>query len=85
MAKDGIVSHPPYIDPIAAAWRHCNPHVPLPSVLLPRIAQSGLALALYPSHGQLVAESSGPSHDIQAGLLTVATLPRITPSDEGVA
>jgi hypothetical protein len=78
------MSHPPYIDPVAAAWRHCNPHVPLPSVLLPRTAPSGLALSLHSSHGPLVADSAEPSQDIQAGLLTVATLPRISPSDERV-
>lgn len=73
------MSYAPYIDPIAHAWRHCNPHAPLPSVLVPRAAPSGLALSLYSSHGQLVAERSGTSQDIQYGLFTLATLPRISP------
>jgi hypothetical protein len=64
-----------YIDPIAHAWRHCNPHAPLPSALTRRAAPSGLALSLYSSHGH----RSGTSQDIQSGLFTVATLPRISP------
>ena len=77
------MSHPSYIDPIAVAWRHCNPDVPLPSVLLPRTAPSGSAFNLHSSHGELVAVSLEPRQDIQAGLLTVATLPRLSPGDEG--
>jgi hypothetical protein len=64
-----------YIDPIAHARRHCNPHAPLPSALTQRAAPSGLALSLYSSHGP----RSGTSQDIQYGLFTVATLPRISP------
>jgi hypothetical protein len=68
-----------HIDPIAHAWRNCNPHAPLPSALVRRAAPSGLALSLYWSHGQLVAARSGTSQDIQYGFLTVATLPGIPP------
>jgi hypothetical protein len=68
-----------YIDPIEHAWRHCNPHARLPSALVRRAAPSGLALSLYSSHGQLVAERSRTAQDIQSGFLTVATLPRISP------
>jgi len=77
--KGGMMSHTPYIDPIAHAWRHCNPQAPLPSVLGKRAAPSGLALSIYSSHGQLVAERSRTAQDIQSGFLTVATLPRISP------
>jgi hypothetical protein len=68
-----------HIDPIAHAWRHCNPHAPLPSALVKRAAPSGLALSLYSSHGQLVTEWSRTAQDIQSDFLTVATLPRISP------
>ena len=68
-----------YIDPIEHAWRHCNPHARLPSALVRRAAPSGLALSLYSSHGQLVAERSGTTREILHGLLTtVATLPRVS-------
>jgi hypothetical protein len=67
-----------HIDPIEHAWRHCNPHARLPSALVRRAAPSGLALSLYSSHGQLVAERSRTAQDIQSGFLTVATLPRIS-------
>ena len=63
------------IDPIEHAWRHCNPHVRLPSALVRRAAP----FWLYSSHGQLVAERSRTAQDIQSGFLTVATLPRISP------
>jgi hypothetical protein len=65
----------PNIDPIAHAWRRCNPHAPLPSALTRRAAPSGLALSLYSAHGR----RSETSQDIQYGLFTVATLPRISP------
>jgi hypothetical protein len=68
-----------YIDPIEHAWRQCNPHARLPSALVRRAAPSGLALSLYSSHGQLLAERSRTEQDIQSGFLTVATLPRISP------
>ena len=74
-----------YIDPIAHAWRCCNPHTPLPSALVPRAAPSGLALSLYSSHGRVVAERSGTAQDIQSGFLTVATLPRISPHNGRVS
>ena len=72
------MGHALYVDPIAHAWRHCNPQAPMPSALAQRAAPSGLALSLYSSHGQLVAEWSGTTQDIQNGLLTLATLPRIS-------
>ena len=58
------------IDPIAHAWRHCNPHAPLPSALASRGA-----LSLYSSHGQ---RWSWSTQDTQNGLLTVAALPVIS-------
>ena len=64
-----------YIDPIVHAWRHCNPHAPLPSTLIHRAAPSGLALSLYSSHGR----RPRTSQDIQRRFLTIATLPRISP------
>ena len=73
------MSHTRQIDPIEHAWRHCNPQAPLPSALAQRTAPSGLALSLYSSHGQRVAEWSGTTQDIQYGLLAVATWPRILP------
>jgi len=72
------MSYAPYIDPIEHAWRHCNPRAPLPSALLLRAVSSVSAVGFYASHAQLVAERSGTSQDVQFGLLTVATLPRIT-------
>ena len=63
-----------YIDPIAHAWRYCNPHTPLPSAL-GRGALSAFALRLHSS--SLPAEWSG-AKDAQHALLTVATLPRIS-------
>jgi hypothetical protein len=72
------MSYAPYIDPIAHAWRHCNPHAPLPSALVSRAAPSGLALGLYSSHGQFVADRSGTSQNVQYSLFTLATLPRIS-------
>ena len=80
-AEGCTMSYALYVDPIAHAWRHCNPHAPLPLALVPRGAPSGLALSLYSSHGQHVTESE-PAEDIRYGLLTVATLPRISPSNE---
>jgi hypothetical protein len=71
------------IDPIGYAWRHCNPRVPVPRTLVPRAAPSGLALSIYSSHARLAAERRA-SQGIQYGLLTVATLPRISPPNEGV-
>ena len=80
----GVMSPTRYIDPIEHAWRHCNPHVPLPSILMRHAAPSGLAFSVYSSHRPLSAESSAAKPDIQAGLLTVATLPRISTLNEGV-
>jgi hypothetical protein len=71
------MSHTLQIDPIAHAWRHCNPHAPLPSALAQHVAPSGLAVSLYWSKSRLVAEWSG-TQDTQHGLLTVATLPLIS-------
>lgn len=74
--------HPPQIDPIEHAWRHCNPRAPLPSTLVPRATPSGLALSLYSSRARLRAERLG---DTRHHLLAVAALPRISPSDERVS
>jgi hypothetical protein len=74
------MSHAPYIDPIVHAWRYCNPRAPLPSALVQRPPPSRLALSLYSSHSQLMARWSG-TRDTQNGLLTVATLPRILPTE----
>lgn len=68
----------PQIDPIAHAWRQCNPHTPLPSALALRLAPSGLALSLYSTRSPLVAEPSRNSQDIQHSLLIVATLPLVS-------
>jgi len=73
-----------HIDPIEHAWRYCNPYAPLPSALAPRAAPSALAISLDSFQAQLVAESPVTTQDIQLGLLTVATLPRISPPDETV-
>jgi len=80
------MSDRPYIDPIQHAWRHCNPHAPLPSTLVRLAAPSRLVLSLYSSQcdGQLVAEMSAITQDTRAGLLIVATLPRISPTDESL-
>lgn len=48
-----------YIDPIEHAWRHCNPHSPLPPALVQRAGPSGVTFKLHSSDGQLVAEWSG--------------------------
>ena len=66
-----------YVDPIAHAWRHCNPYAPLPSALAPRAAPSGLALSLYSSHGK---RWSVATQDTWNGFLTIAALPLISPS-----
>ena len=65
-----------YIDPIAHAWRCCNPHTPLPSAL-ERGALSTFALRLHSSNAQRPTELSG-TKDTHHGLLTVATLTRIS-------
>lgn len=72
----------PQIDPIAHAWRRCNPHTPLPHALAQRVAPSGLELRLFSTQGQLVVEPSRNSPDIQSSLLIVATLPLISLPDE---
>jgi len=59
------MSYAPYVDPIEHACRHCNPRPRLPSVLVQRAALSGLALRLYSTQDQLVADWSGTSRDIQ--------------------
>ena len=76
------MSYASYVDPIEHAWRHCNPRAPLPSALALRAASSGSAVSLSSSPGQLAAGWSGTSQDIQFGLLTVATLPRISQQGE---
>jgi hypothetical protein len=68
-----------YIDPIEHAWRHCNPHSPLPPALVQRAGPSGVTFKLHSSDGQLVAEWSGTRQDVQDGFFTIATLPRISP------
>jgi len=73
-----------HIDPIEHAWRYCNPHAPLPSALAPRAAPSGLAISLDSFQGEVVAEFPVTTQDIQLGLLTVATMPRLSPPDETV-
>jgi hypothetical protein len=70
-----------YIEPIEHAWRRCNPHAPLPPTLVQRAAPSGLALSLY--HARLVAEGR-PRSAFGTSIFTVATLPRISPPNEGV-
>jgi hypothetical protein len=75
------MNHAPYVDPIEHAWRHCNPHAQLPSSLTQHVAPSRFARSLYRSHRQLLAAWSGNTH-VQDGLLTVATLPRISPQSE---
>lgn len=72
----------PQIDPIAHAWRQCNPHTPLPSALAQRVAPSGLAVSLYSTPGPLVAAPSRNSQDTQQSLLIVATLPLISHPSE---
>ena len=68
----------PVIDPIAHAWRFCNPHAPLPAALVRYTPPSRFALSLVSSHGQLATARSGTSQDIQYGLLTLATLARLS-------
>lgn len=75
------MSHALYIDPIAHAWRHCNPHAPLPSVLVQRAPQFDLALSLYSSQRKEVAECSGTAQDARNGLLAIAILPQIVLPD----
>lgn len=70
------MSHALYIDPIAHAWRHCNPHAPLPSVLVQRARQFDLALSLYSSQRKEVG-----AQDARNGLLAVAILPQISLPD----
>ena len=65
-----------YVDSIAHAWRHCNPRAPLPYALTSRAAPSGLALSLYSSNGR---RWPGATEDTRNGLLTVASLPLISP------
>ena len=72
----GRMSNAPYIDPIQHAWRQCNPHAPLPSALVQRAAPFGWARTRDSPHGQVAAEWSGTTRDVQYGLLTLATLPR---------
>ena len=76
------MSYAPYIDPIEHAWRHCNPYAPVPSALLQRAAPFGWTRAPYVAPAQLLAVWSATTQDIQYGLLTVATLPRISAADE---
>jgi hypothetical protein len=83
--KDIVSPTPAYIDPIAYAWRHCNPQAPLPSALATPAASSEVAGGLYSSHGQIVSESSGAAEDIRQGLLSVAIEPRISPPPERVS
>jgi hypothetical protein len=83
--KDIVSPTPAYIDPIAHAWRHCNPQAPLPSALATRAASSDVACSLYSSHGQIVSESSRTAEDIRPGLLSVAIEPRISPQPEEVS
>ena len=66
-----------YIDPIAHAWRYCNPHAPLPPALVRYTAPPGFALRRFPYISQLVPEWSG-TKDTQSALLAVAALPRIS-------
>lgn len=66
-----------YVDPIAHAWRHCNPHTPLPSTLAQRAVPPGFGLRLFSSNSELVTEWSG-TKDTQHGLLTIAILPTIS-------
>jgi len=75
MAKVGIVSYTPYIDPIEHAWRHCNPQAPLPPTLILRAAPSAWAFSQSSSQGQPVARLSGNAADARYGLLTVAISP----------
>src|SRR3974377_1274530 len=77
LKKDRIMTQP-YVDPIAHAWRHCNPQAQLPSALAQHSAPSAFRLMRYASDGQLGTERSWTSRDIQHGLLTIATLPRIS-------
>ena len=73
--KGGIVSYTPYIDPIEHAWRHCNPHAPLPPTLVPRAAYAALAFSQSSDQGQRVARFFGNAEDARHGLLTVAISP----------
>jgi hypothetical protein len=66
-----------YIDPIEHAWRHCNPRARLPPTLVQR-SPSGLALSLY--HARL----GRPRGAFGTSIFTFATLPRISPPNEGV-
>ena len=73
--KEIVSPTPPYIDPIAHAWRHCNPHAPLPSALATRAGSRSLDS----SNGQIVSQSSGTAEDARQGLLSVAMEPWISP------
>src|SRR5262252_3461801 len=75
MAKGGIVSYTPYIDPIEHAWRHCNPQAPLPPTLVRRAAYAALAFSQSSDQGQPVAKCVGTAADARHGLLTVAISP----------
>ena len=80
--QGGMVSHT-HIDPIEHAWRHCNPHVPLP-LLVQRARPFTTERRLFSSDDQLVSEAAQPPRDVQKGLLAVAIAPLISSSDESM-
>ena len=62
LAKGDIMTQP-YVDPIARAWRYCNPQAPLPFALVQRAAPSGFRLSVYTPNGELVAEWLWPKEE----------------------
>lgn len=73
------VSYTSYVDPIEHAWRHCNPHAPLPPALASRAGQFGFAFRLYSPQNQPVTELSRITEDARHGLLMVAISPWSAP------
>jgi hypothetical protein len=80
------MTQPYYVDPIAHAWRHCNPRAPLPPLLVRAVAPSGLAPSLTSSQGQLMDEGSRTrQEEVRHGFVTVAIAPLISPADGAVS
>jgi hypothetical protein len=69
---------PPYTDPIAHAWRHCNPHAPLPPALAKRAPSRDLARSVYVSNDQTEAGSSGTAADARQRFVSFAIEPSIS-------
>jgi hypothetical protein len=75
----GGMSDTPYVDPIEHAWRHCNPHVPLPPALIQRAPLSSFALRRHSPEGNPLAEWPDTARETYGGPLSLAALPQITP------